>query len=145
MPKTNSFADAIEDHVFLNSAIANVGDGSGLQPAATAGSFWLSLHSSSPGVTGNQATNEVSYTGYARVAVARTSAGWVRSGETTSPAATISFPPCTAGTATATHAGIGSDSSGNGHLFYFGTITPNISIANGVIPQLTTGSTIIES
>lgn len=63
-------------HLLQNAAIANVGDTSGLQPSATAGSLYVSLHTSDPGVTGNQTTNETSYTSYARVAVARSGSGW---------------------------------------------------------------------
>jgi len=145
MPKTDAFVQALEDLIFQNVALANIGTVAGLQPSSSAGSLYLSLHTASPGTTGNQATNEVSYTGYARVAVARSSAGWTRSADVTSLFATANFPQCTGGSATATYAGIGTDSSGNGHLLYYGAITPSLAISNGITPQLTTGSTITES
>lgn len=47
---------------FNNTDWANVGDAGGLQNSATAGSLYLSLHTSSPGTGGTQATNEISYT-----------------------------------------------------------------------------------
>jgi hypothetical protein len=46
---------------FDNTAWANVGNAGGLQPSSVAGSLYLSLHTSSPGVGGTQATNEISY------------------------------------------------------------------------------------
>ena len=61
--------------LFNNTDWANVGDAGGLQNSATAGSFYVALHSSDPGDAGDQSTNEISYTGYARVAVARSGAG----------------------------------------------------------------------
>jgi hypothetical protein len=39
----------------------------------------------------------------------------------------------------------GTAASGTGKLLYFGTITPNIVVGNGVTPQLTTASVITET
>lgn len=145
MPKTDAWTQAVEDLLFQNVAAPNIGTTAGLQGSSSAGNLWLSLHTASPGTSGNQSTSEVSYTGYARVAVPRTSAGWTRTGDVTSLFATVNFPQCTGGSATATYAGIGTAGAGTGTLLYFGAITPNLSIANGITPQLTTGSTITES
>ena len=46
---------------FNNTAWANVGNSGGLQPSGAAGSLYLSLHTSSPAQSGNQSTNEISY------------------------------------------------------------------------------------
>lgn len=62
--------------LFVNSNAANIGDATGLRGSSTAGSLYVSLHTADPGATGDQTTNEASYTSYARVAVARTSGGW---------------------------------------------------------------------
>ena len=107
--------------------------------------IYVSLHTASPGVGANQTTNEAAYTSYARVAVVRTSGGWTISGGVASPVATVVFPAATGGSETETHFGLGSASSGAGVLYYFGTITPNIIVANAVTPELTTASTITES
>ena len=48
--------------LFVNTDWANVGDAGGLQNSAAPGSFYLSLHTTSPGTGGTQATNEISYT-----------------------------------------------------------------------------------
>lgn len=142
MPMSNNSIQGLLKLLFQNAAFANVGDAGGLQPSASAGSLYVSLHSADPGAGGNQTTSEVSYTGYARVAVARSSGGWPITSNTIDPGATIAFPACTGGTATAAYAAIGTASSGAGVLLWSGPITPNISIANGVTPELTTGSTI---
>ena len=95
---------------------------------------------------GNQSSNECTYTGYARVAVIRTSSGWTTStAESISPQAAITFPPGTGGSGTAAFFSIGTASSGTGEILYSGPISPNIVTGNGVTPQLTTGTTVTES
>lgn len=41
---------------------------------------YVSLHTGDPGEAGDQTTNEATYAGYARVAVARDSGGWTVTG-----------------------------------------------------------------
>lgn len=57
----NAAATALLNLLFVNLDFADVGDAAGLQNSATAGSFYLSLHTSSPGEAGTSATNEISY------------------------------------------------------------------------------------
>jgi hypothetical protein len=63
-------------------------------------------------------------------------------GNSVSPAANVDAPQCTGSTATLTHFGIGSASSGTGVLIGSGTLTPNISVSSGVTPRLSTSTTI---
>lgn len=128
--------------LFNNTIWANIGDATGLVGSTAAGSFYLSLHTADPGETGDQTTSEISYTGYARVAVARTSGGFDVSANPGVLAALVTFGAMTAGAGgTVTHFGIGTASSGAGHLVGSGTVTPNLTVANGVTPRLTTGTT----
>lgn len=144
MSKTDTFENALQLLIFNNSNIANIGDATGLRGSSTAGSLYVSLHTADPGETGDQTTNEITYTSYARVAVARTGGGWTVTGNSVSPTATISFPAGTGGSGTATHAGIGTSSSGAGLLMYKGALSPNIVCGNGITPQIGTGSTVTE-
>lgn len=144
MSKTNSFENSLLLLVFNNTNIANVGDATGLRGSSTAGSLYFSAHTADPGEAGDQTTNETTYTSYARVAVARSGSGFTVTGNSVSPVAAVSFPQCTGGTATLTHFGVGTASSGAGVLLYKGTITPNIAVSNGVTPQLTTATAITE-
>lgn len=141
-----SFSNTLENELLLlllnNSNIANIGDATGLRGSSTAGVFYLSLHTSSPGETGTQSTNETSYSGYSRVSVARSSAGWTITANSASPTSAIDFGECTSGTATITHVGLGTDSSGTGKLVLYGSLSPSISVASGVIPRIKTTSTI---
>jgi hypothetical protein len=140
MSMTNAAEANLLNLLFLNLDWANIGDASGLQNSATAGSFYVSLHSSDPGEAGNQSTNEVSYTGYARVAVARSGSGWTLTTSTISNTALVQFGQCTGGTATATHFGIGTDSTSTGNLIFKGALTSSLSISNGIQPQFAAGA-----
>jgi hypothetical protein len=135
MSMTNAAEAALLDLVFLNTDWANIGDASGIQNSAAAGSFFISLHTADPGEAGSQTTNEASYTGYARVAVNRTAGGWTRSVSTVSNTALVQFAQCTAGSSTVTHFGIGTDSTGAGNLVFKGSLTASLSISAGIQPQ----------
>jgi len=142
--KTNAFENALLLLIFNNTDIALIGDAAGLQNSATAGSLYVSLHTADPGEAGDQTTSEITYTSYARVAVARSGAGWVVTGNSVSPAAAINFPLGTGGSGTATHFGVGASSSGAGLLLYKGAISPTIVTGNGVTPSLSTATVITE-
>lgn len=141
MSATTAFITALLNHYFTNAAHANVGDASGLQPAATAGSMYISLHTADPGASGNQTTSEAAYTGYARVAVARSGAGWTVSGLNVSNAAAVLFGTCTASPGSpVTHFGIGSASSGTGNLFLRGTLSASYQPSIGNAPNFPIGA-----
>lgn len=125
--------------LFTNVDWPNVGDAAGLQNSATAGSFYISLHTASPGVGGNQTTSEISYTGYGRVAVARSVAGFTVSGLTCTNAADITFGACTAGSGTVTYVGLGTDSSGAGNLIAYAAVSSpggGLAVSAGITPRI---------
>lgn len=144
MSKTNAWENALLELLFKNTDAANIGDATGLRGSSSAGSLYVSLHTSDPGEAGDQTTNETSYTSYARVAVARSGSGWTVTGNSVSPAANVDFPECTGSTATITHFGIGTAASGSGVLLYKGEVSPSISVSTGVTPRLTTASAVTE-
>lgn len=126
-----------------NTTWAGVGDTTGIVGSGAAGSLFMGLYTASPGAGGDQTTNEISYTGYARVAVARTAGGWTVSGNPATLTSTISWPQMTGGTGgTATFVGFGKASSGAGELILFGAVSPTIAVSTGVTPQLTTATTV---
>jgi hypothetical protein len=144
MSKSNTFENDLLKLVFTNTDITNVGDAGGIRGSVSAGNLWFSLHTSDPGEAGTAITNETAYTGYARVAAAR-GAGFTVTGSSVHPAANKDFTTCSASPGGAiTHFGIVSTSSGAGKLLYSGTLTPNITMATGVIPRITTATTISE-
>jgi hypothetical protein len=139
MSATNAFETALLTLYFNNTDHANVGDAAGIQNSATAGSFYVSLHTGDPGETGDQTTSEATYTDYARVAVARSGAGWTVSGNNVSNTAAITFPAASGGSNTITYFGIGSDSSGAGNLFFKGALGASRVISSGITPSFAIG------
>ena len=106
--------------------------------------LYVSLHTGDPGEAGDQTTNEATYTGYARVAVARDSGGWTVTGSQAANTAEITFPECTAGSDTITHVGIGTSSTGAGTLLYSGALTQSINISALVTPRFPVGTAVIQ-
>jgi hypothetical protein len=145
MSKSNTWENGSLLLVFNNTNMANIGDATGLRGSSTAGSFYLSLHTADPGEGGNQSTNEISYTGYARVAIARSGSGFAVSANTVATVANTDFGTMTAGAGgTATHWGIGTDASGTGTLLYKGALSPTILVSNGVTPRVNAGTCVTE-
>jgi hypothetical protein len=139
MSKGNTWETELLQLVFNNTAAALIGDASGLQPSATAGSLYVSLHTGDPGEAGNQTTSECAYTSYARVAVARSGAGWTVSSNTVTNAALIQFPQCTGSSETATHFAIGTASTSTGKILYKGALSASLAISSGIQPQFGAG------
>lgn len=143
MSATNAFEAALLSLIFENANAANVGDATGLRGSSTAGVFYISLHTADPGETGSQTTSEANYTGYARVSVARSTAGWSVTGTaptTVANDAVVTFGACTAGSSTVTYFGIGSDSSGAGNLFMSGALTASLAVTSGITPSFAIGA-----
>lgn len=125
MSASNSFENDILLLLFNNTNIANIGDATGVRGSTVVGSLFVALHTADPGEAGTQATNETTYTGYARVAVARSGAAWTISG--TAPtqvanAAIITFGTSTVGTPTITHFSVGYETSGATKILVSGAL-----------------------
>lgn len=138
--------DTLENQLLLllfnNAALAGLGDTAGLPGSAAAGSLYVSLHTADPGEAGAQNTTEATYTGYARVAVARSGAGWTITGNAFANAATVQFPSATAGNNALTHIGIGTAATGPGKLLWRGAFTSptSITVTAGIAPKFDAGT-----
>jgi hypothetical protein len=143
MGKSLTFDSDILALIFNATAIANIADNAASSPLTN---LYVSLHTADPGTGGSQTTNEISYTGYARVAVARTSGGWMVGSGTVSPAANVTFGLMTGGTGgTVSYWAVGTLSSGTGKVLYSGAVSPTMGVSNGSTPVLSSTSTITES
>lgn len=140
MSLSNAAETDLLELLFTNVAWTNIGNAGGLLPSSAAGSFYVSLHTADPGEAGTQSTSEATYTGYARVAVARSGAGFTVSGNSVSNAAAVTFGACTAGTNTITHFAIGTDSSGAGNLVESGALTASLAVSAGITPAFAIGA-----
>ncbi len=99
----------------------------------------VSLHTADPGEAGTQLTSEAAYTGYTRVAVARTSGGWAVATGTADNVAAVTFPASTSGPESITHFGIGTDATGAGNLVGSGALTSTLVVNSGVTPEFAIG------
>lgn len=141
----SALVDAMENSLLLllfnNTTIANIGDATGLEGSATAGSSQLSLHTVAlTDASADLTVNEVAYTGYARPVQARSSAGWTVSGDTASNAALIQFGEMTAGGPdTVVHLGLGLLATGN-VIRIHADLNADLVINNGINPQLAVGA-----
>lgn len=142
MPKAATFSNDLLALILNGTTLASL-----FSAAGSATLLYLSLHTANPGTTSDQTTSEIAYTTYARVSVARTTSGFTApSAGSSALVANADFPVMTAGAGgTATYAGLGTGSSGVGKMLYTGLLTPSISVVNGTIPRLTTGTTVAEA
>jgi hypothetical protein len=140
MSLSNASETALLALLFNNTAWAGIGDAGGLQPSASAGSFFVALHTADPGEAGNQGTSEAAYTGYARVAIARGAGGFTVSGNQVSNTATVQFGECTAGSATVTHFSVGVAVSGGTAILYRGALSASRAISAGITPLFNAGA-----
>jgi hypothetical protein len=137
------YASQLLKLVFQAVNYPNVADNASSGPFTN---LFVSLHTGSPGATGAQNTTEATYSSYARVSVPRNSGGWIVTANSVSPASTVIFPASTAGNETEGFFAIGTSSIGAGHLLYFGSVSPTISVVgSGITPELTTGSAVTET
>jgi hypothetical protein len=112
--KLTTFRNDLQKLIYNATAIANFAQ-DGVTPIAN---LFVALHTSWPGLAGDQTTNEIAYTGYGRVSVARTSGGWTVTGNAVSPVAAVTFGQMTAGAGgLATHASVGHATSGASKVY----------------------------
>lgn len=140
MSTANTWETGMIRLILMNTPFTLLGDAAGLLASAGAGSIYVSLHTSDPGEAGAQNTNEATYTGYARLPVARSGAEWSESGGVGQNVNDQVWPICTAGVESITHFGVGTSSAGAGKLMYSGALTLPLSVQPGVTPRVLAGN-----
>jgi hypothetical protein len=143
MPLSNAAQSSLLQLLLENTGWSNLGDATGLRGSTVAGSVYVALHTADPGASGNQSTNEANYTGYARVAIARGPASFVRSGTSptiSSNAAAVTFPVSSGGpTNIITHFSIGVASAGATAIIVSAPVSSPATVALGVTPSFSIG------
>lgn len=129
MSKGNTFELDVLKLIFNATAIANIADNAATSPLTQ---LFVALHTADPGEAGDQTSSEATYTGYARVAVNRTSGGWTASANPVVNAGTITFPACTGGSNTITHWSVGVVTSGASKILYSGALTAGLKTFTAV-------------
>jgi hypothetical protein len=140
---SDNFENDLAKLFFQGVAWANVADDAASSPVEN---WWFSLHTSSPGESGNQSSNEVStsaHNTYARKSAPRSEEGFDVTGGVASPAANIDFDEGASGTGgSAGFFGLGNSQSSTGRLQVFGAISPSLVLGAGSIPRLKSTTTI---
>jgi hypothetical protein len=137
MSATNATETALLNLIFKGTTWTSVAINATASPYT---SYWISLHTASPGEAGDQTTSEAAYTGYARIEVTRDAGGWTVSGNAATNTSTVTFGKCTAAPGSdITHVGLGSASSGAGVLLLSNPLDTALSMAAGVTPLFEAG------
>jgi hypothetical protein len=115
MNASATFSNLLLKHYFNNDDHAGIGDASGLQNSAAAGSVYVRLCTDAVAPNASTIGTETSYTGYVDngVAVARTTGGWTVTANAITNAADILFGACTAGTASILYIELWANNSGS--------------------------------
>lgn len=137
MSKGNTFENDLLKLIFQATAIANIADNAAASPLTN---LYVALHTADPGEAGDQTTSEANYTGYARVAVARTSGGWAVTNNIADNVGAITFGACTAGSNTITHFSVGVATSGATKILYSGALTASLAVSAGITPSFAAGA-----
>jgi hypothetical protein len=136
---TTALKNGLAALIFNNTPLTGIGDAAGLLGSAAAGALYISAHTADPAVGGSQNTSEANYTGYSRVAVARTSAGWTINGSNVKNAADILLPEATAGSSNVVFFGIGTAPSGAGKLLFKIPASQTYAVTAGVALKIAAG------
>jgi hypothetical protein len=137
MSATNGTETAILSLIFTATTWADIAENDTTGPAT---SFWISLHTASPGEAGDQTSNETAYTGYARQQVTRDGTGWTVTGGSVTNDGEIAFPQCTASPGSAlTHVGIGKSETSTGTLLLYAALDSSVTMQVGTVPIFSAG------
>ncbi len=139
--KKDAFETEYQNHIFQNAAIPDIGDGAGLPVAATEGSLFVALYTTTP--TDSTAGTETTYTGYARIGVARNSSNWTELNGNIENTNDITFGELTAGAATMTGFTIQKLVT-VGVAIYFGAFGSSKLVSIGTTPRILAGDLDIQ-
>lgn len=137
MPFSVTFANDVLKLFLHGTAIANIAINATSGPLTA---FYAGLHTANPGNL--QTDSETTYTGYARVSIVRTAAGWTIVDNVANPVDDILFPVATAGGEDLTHWSVGTAASGAGKVLLRGKLAPSLFVAAGKQPRVTSNSTL---
>lgn len=111
----------------------------GVDPSYRAGSTaYLALFTADPSETGSLAA-EANYTGYARVALTKSSS-WTGTASPFTNTNLIQFGACTAGTNAVTHFAVVDTASGAVAMMISGALTSALNVSAGIQPQFVASS-----
>lgn len=116
----------------------------GVDPSYRAGATqYLALFTADPGETASLAA-EASYTGYARVALTKSSS-WTGTSSPYTNTNLIQFGACTAGSSAVTHFAVVDTASGAVSMMISGSLSATLNVSAGIQPQFPASSLSISA
>ena len=116
----------------------------GTDPSYRAGATqYLALFTADPTESASLAA-EATYTGYARVALTKSSA-WTGTSSPFTNAALVQFGACTAGTNAITHFAVVDTASGAVAMMISGALSSTLNVSSGIQPQFAIGALSISA
>lgn len=141
MPKGTATCNNFLKLLYNATAWADVAENDSSSPMAT---IEVSLATASYTGASTLASNEATYTNYARQSTARTTGGWTAaSGGATENVAAIEFPQCGASGNTITSAATGKPGGGAAEIFHYGDLNASIAVSNQIQPRFAAGAVTI--
>lgn len=140
MPKSTAMCNAVIDLYYRATAIPNIADNAAASPITQVD---VALATASYSASSTLASNEATYTNYARQSTTR-GAGWTAaSGGATGNAAAIEYPQCGASGNTITSAATGKPGGGAAAIFHYGDLNASIAVSNQIQPRFPIGAVTI--
>lgn len=141
MSKTNSHETQYLSHIFVNAAIANIGDGTGLPVAGTEGNFFLRLYTSAITVDDGTLGTEAAYTSYVQVTMPRNASDFNVSGNSVDNVQLIGFPKNTGSSETIRFWALWKTTGGSTDTdrLFWGQFTSDLVVGTNVTPEIAIG------
>lgn len=134
-----TFFNLLLQLLLQNVTLPNFGDATGLRGTIVAGSLYVGLATGDPGIGGSQLTNETTYGGYARQAIARSASGFSVSGLVGSNLNVITYPIAASGSDTIQYAVVGTELTGAGLVVARCPLVNPFGVTAGVTPRFAVG------
>ena len=138
--KSATFRNAILQLIYNNVTIAGIGDAGGILKSVADGNLYFRLFTTALNDKDTVGT-EASYTGYTKVTVARTVAGFTVAADNVTNAALLSFGECTAAPETLRYWGLFTDATlkTEAYRLNWGQLPTDISVVVGLNPTVPIG------
>jgi hypothetical protein len=141
MPKGTATCNNFLKLLYNATAWADVAENDSSSPLTN---ISVALATASYSGASTLASNEATYTNYARQDVARTTSGWTAaSGGQTTNVAAIEYPQCGASGNTITSAATGKAGGGAAEVFHYGDLNASIAVSNQIQPRFPIGAVTI--
>lgn len=141
---SNTFRGEFLDHLFINSAIAVIGDAAGLLGSAAPGNLYIRLCTDFSVVDKDTVGTECAYVGYVPggIGVVRSGAGFSRTGNVISNAVVEEFAPCTGGSENIKYAELWRDNVGltEPSRIAWMEFSPVVPVSAGMTPRFAVGA-----